>query len=133
LETDFHPDWLGYFDSWREGAVAGVSLSEMSWGMSSDLWLNQVLHSGNSSPRGHNAGYAADTILDELLDRARAEINPDKRIAQYRAADARVMDTLPVLPLLTSRRGMLAFSNAVKGITVVNQCWQDFRRVRLSR
>ncbi|MBY4674343.1 ABC transporter substrate-binding protein [Burkholderia multivorans] len=133
LETEFHHDWLGYFNGWREGASPGVSISEMSWGMSSDLWLYQILHSRNRSPTGFNAGYVADSMLDDLLDRARSEVNSARRIRQYRAADARVMETLPILPLLSSRRGMLAFSHRVEGLTVVNQCWQDFRRVRLSR
>jgi len=133
LETAFHDDWLDYFNGWREGATPGVSMSEMSWGMSSDLWLHQILHSSNRSPIGYNAGYAADSTLDALLNSACREVDPIQRMHHYRAADARVMQTLPILPLLSSRRGMLGFSRHVEGLTVVNQCWQDFRGVRLSR
>lgn len=82
----------------------------MSWGMSSDLWLHQILHSSNRSPIGYNAGYAADSTLDALLNSACREVDPIQRMHHYRAADARVMQTLPILPLLSSRRGMLGFS-----------------------
>ncbi|MCQ4634707.1 ABC transporter substrate-binding protein [Shinella sp. CPCC 100929] len=133
LETDIYDDWIGYFRSWRHGTNPGVSISEMSWGMSSDLWLHQVLHSRNRPPIGYNAGHVADKALDNLLDAASREVNATKRISHYRAADARVMETLPILPLLTSRRGMLAFACRVQGLNVVNQCWQDFSNVRLSR
>jgi len=126
-----HPDWITYCNQWREGAPAGVAFSEMSWAMSCDLWLSQVLHGENTSPRGFNAGYNQDAVLDELLDRARGTLSLAGRTALYRAADARVMDTLPILPLLTSRRGMIAWSPRVTGLTIVNQSWQDFRRVRL--
>lgn len=132
LDVTLHPDWVAYCNQWREGAPAGVAFSEMSWAMSCDLWLSQILHGDNASPRGFNAGYNRDVVLDDLLDRARATISMNDRIQLYRAADARVMDTLPILPLFTSRRGMIAWSSRVTGLTTVNQCWQDFRRVRLT-
>lgn len=131
LEVTLHPDWVAYCNQWREGAPADVAFSEMSWAMSCDVWLSQILHSENTSPRGFNAGYNADAALDALLDRARTTVSLGDRAALYRAADARVMETLPILPLFTSRRGMIAWSPRVTGMTVVNQCWQDFRRVAL--
>lgn len=131
LEVTLHPDWVAYCNQWREGAPPGIAFSEMSWAMSCDLWLSQVLHGDNMSPRGFNAGYNQDARLDALLDQARTTVSLADRIGLYRAADARVMETLPILPLFTSRRGMIAWSPRVTGLTVVNQCWQDFRRVRL--
>ncbi|MDR8399465.1 ABC transporter substrate-binding protein [Paraburkholderia fungorum] len=131
LEVTLHADWVAYCNQWREGAPTGIAFSEMSWAMSCDLWLSQVLHGKNASPRGFNAGYNADSVLDTLLDRARGTVAAGDRSALYRAADARVMETLPILPLFTSRRGMIAWSSRVTGMTVVNQCWQDFRRIGL--
>ena len=131
LQVTLHPDWVTYCNEWREGAAAGVAFSEMSWAMSCDLWLSQILHGRNVSPRGFNAGYNQDATLDALLDQARGTLSLEDRVGLYRAADARVMETLPILPLFTSARGMIATSPRVRGLTVVNQCWQDFRRVRL--
>lgn len=131
LEVDLHSDWIAYCNRWHEGALPVVSISEMSWGMSSDLWLRQVLHSANSSPAGFNAGYASDPVLDDLLDRAATTLTFDERVSLYRMADAQVMDTLPILPLLTSRRGILGYSPRVRNLTILNQCWHDFRNVWL--
>lgn len=132
LEVSLHPDWVAYCNQWRQGAPAGVAFNEMSWAMSCDLWLSQILHGRNASPRGFNAGYNEDATLDAMLDRARGALSLEDRTAFYRVADARVMETLPILPLFTSARGMIASSPRVAGLTVVNQCWQDFRRVRLA-
>lgn len=132
LEVSLHSDWVAYCNQWREGAPTGVAFSEMSWAMSCDQWLSQILHSRNEAPRGFNAGYNQDAALDALLDRARGGLSSADRTSLYRAADARVMQTLPILPLFTSVRGMIASAPRVTGLTVVNQCWQDFRRVRLS-
>jgi peptide/nickel transport system substrate-binding protein len=132
LQVTLHPDWVAYCNEWREGAPQGIAFSEMSWAMSCDLWLSQILHGRNASPHGFNAGYNEDPALDVLLDQARGTLAQDDRTALYRLADARVMETLPILPLFTSARGMIASSPRVTGLTVVNQCWQDFRRVRLA-
>ncbi|WP_314189602.1 ABC transporter substrate-binding protein [Paracoccus yeei] len=131
LKVTLHSDWVGYCNQWRQGAAPGVSFSEMSWAMSSDLWLRQVLHSRNASPVGFNAGYAADPILDDLLDRAAGTLAEADRLRLYRQADRRVMENLPVLPLLNARRGMVAFSGRVKGLVSINQCWHDMRGVYL--
>lgn len=131
LEVSLHPDWVAYCNEWRQGAPAGVAFSEMSWGMSADVWLAQVLHGCNVSPRGFNAGYHTDPVLDSLLDRARLTVGDAARAELYRAADVRVMETLPILPLFTSVRGMIVSAPRVAQFPIVNQCWQDFRRVRL--
>lgn len=131
LKMTLHPDWVGYCNEWRQGAAPGISFSEMSWAMSSDLWLRQVLHSRNASPVGFNAGYASDPLLDDLLDRAAGTLAEAERKRLYRQADQRIMEELPVLPLLNTHRGMVAFSGRLKGLVCVNQCWHDLRRVHL--
>ena len=132
LEVSLQDEWVAYCNQWRQGAPMGVAMSEMSWAMSCDVWLSQVLHSRNMSPRGFNAGYHHDPVLDTMLDQARSTLSFEERKSLYRAADARVMETLPILPLVTSARGMIACSPRVTGLTTVNQCWQDFRRVRFT-
>ncbi|WP_339934871.1 ABC transporter substrate-binding protein [Vreelandella glaciei] len=131
LEVNFHEDWVTYCNQWREGAPVDVAFTEMSWGMSSDLWLAQVLHGANQSPGGFNAGYNADAEVDALLDRARRTLAKPDRTSLYREADSLLMKRLPILPLFTSRRGMFAYSQRVRGLTTVNQCWHDFRNVSL--
>ncbi len=131
LRVKLHPDWVDYCNEWKLGVMPGVAFSEMSWAMSSDLWLSQVLHSKNVSPGGFNAGYLADTKLDELFDRAATTLNDADRIQLYREADRHIMDQLPILPLLNSKQGMVGYSSRVKGLVSVSQCWHDFRNVYL--
>lgn len=133
LDIDLHPDWVAYCNAWREGAPEGAAMTEMSWGMSCDAWLEQVLHGRNASPGGFNAGFFDDPATNALLDAARREIDPAARIATYRDAAGRVAAQLPVLPLFESRRGMIALSKGLGGFRAINQCWFDFRTLRRSQ
>lgn len=122
-------DWVSYCKDWRSGLPVGVGVSQMSWGMSCDLWLQQVLHSQNSSPRGFNAGYYSNPEVDKLLDDARQSL-PDKRRKQlYRDAHSLVMADLPVLPMLTLRRGSICYHPRVKGFRSPRQNWHSFKNV----
>lgn len=131
LEVSLHPDWVTYCNEWHSGMTEEVAISEMSWGMSCDLWGEQILHSANCSPQGFNTGFHVDPTLDDLLFRARRTLPQDERTSLYRAADRRIMETLPILPIFMSRRGMVAWSSRVTGLSPINQCWHDFRGVQL--
>jgi peptide/nickel transport system substrate-binding protein/oligopeptide transport system substrate-binding protein len=52
------------------------------------------------------SGYA-DPTFDALLDRAMAQANPAARLAAMRAAEARLLDAMPVIPLWFYRSGAL--------------------------
>ncbi|MGI4796325.1 MAG: ABC transporter substrate-binding protein, partial [Janthinobacterium lividum] len=109
-----------------------VGMSEMSWGMSCDVWLDQILHSGNMSPAGFNAGRFSDGRLDRLLDEARTELDEPARIRLYRAAHDLVMTELPVLPVLTVHSGTVVHHPRVRGFRYPRQNWHCFRRVWLA-
>jgi peptide/nickel transport system substrate-binding protein len=123
LQTD---DWVSYCDEWRSGIPDGGGVSQMSWGMSCDVWLDQVLHSRNLSPRGFNAGYYSNPDVDRLMDNARQakEIGQQQRL--YREAHGVIMDDLPVLPMLTLRSGFVCYHPKVKGIRNPKQNWHSF-------
>jgi len=122
-------DWVSYCNEWRSGLPEGAGVSQMSWGMSCDVWLEQVLHSRNSSPYGFNAGYYYNVTVDRLLDDARRAQNDDQRIKLYRQANAQVMDDLPVLPMLTLRRGSVCYHPRVKDFCNPRQNWHSFKNV----
>ncbi|WP_223479600.1 ABC transporter substrate-binding protein [Oricola indica] len=131
LKISLHEDWVDYCNEWGRGMAADIGFSEMSWAMSSDLWLGQILHSRNAAPEGFNAGYLRDYHLDALLDKAASTISDADRVRLYRYTDQYVMEQLPILPLLGTRRGVVGFSRRVKGLVSVSQCWHDFRNVHL--
>ncbi|KQU87741.1 hypothetical protein ASD12_30235 [Mesorhizobium sp. Root102] len=122
-------DWVSYCNEWRSGLPAGAGLSQMSWGMSCDVWLEQVLHSRNISPFGFNAGYYSSPAADRLLDKARQVQSDDQRSKLYREAHALIMDDLPALPMLTLQRGSVCYHPRVKGFRNPRQNWHSFKNV----
>ena len=122
-------DWISYCHQWRSGLPDGAGVSQMSWGMSCDVWLEQVLHSRNSSPFGFNAGYYSNPAVDHLLDQARRTQNDAQRCQLYRQANAQIMDDLPVLPMLNLWRGHVCYHPRVKGFRNPSQDWHTFKNV----
>ncbi|RWG80550.1 MAG: ABC transporter substrate-binding protein [Mesorhizobium sp.] len=122
-------DWVSYCNEWRSGLPDGAGVSQMSWGMSCDIWLEQVLHSRNSSPFGFNAGYYSNPAVDRLLDKGRQTQSDDQRSQLYREANLLIMDDLPVLPMLTLRRGSVCHHPRVKGFRNPRQNWHSFKNV----
>ncbi|SMH26783.1 ABC transporter substrate-binding protein [Mesorhizobium australicum] len=122
-------DWISYCNEWRSGLPDGAGVSQMSWGMSCDVWLEQVLHSRNSSPFGFNAGYYSNLVADDLLDKARRTQNDDQRGQLYRQANAKIMEDLPVLPMLNLLRGNVCYHPRVKGFRNPRQNWHSFKNV----
>jgi len=131
LEVDYRADWVDYCNEWRAGMPDDVGLSEMSWGMSCDVWLEQVLHGRNCSPFGFNTGRFSDPEADRLLDLARRTLSDAERIELYRAAHRRIMEQLPALPVLTVQDGALVSSPRVLGLKHARQNWHSFERVTL--
>jgi peptide/nickel transport system substrate-binding protein len=97
--------------------------------MSCDVWLDQVLHSRNISPRGFNAGYYSNPAVDCLLDNARQAKEFDQQRQLYREAHAAIMDGLPVLPMLTLRSGFVCYHPRVKDFRNPKQNWHSFSNV----
>ena len=131
LDIDARDDWVSYCEEWRLGIPRAAGLSEMSWGMSCDAWVEQVLHSKYLSPKGFNAGYYNRPEVDLLLDRARTEQNEAWRTALYREAHRLIMEDAAVLPVVTIRRGLVVHAPRVRNFKFPRQNWHDFRRVRL--
>lgn len=122
-------DWVSYCEAWRLGVPAGVGLSEMSWGMSCDVWIEQIAHSRYLSPKGFNAGYYSRPEVDRLLDLARTELLDDRRIEIYRIAHRLIMEELPLLPVVTVRAGAVVHAPHVRNFRFPRQNWHDFKRV----
>lgn len=124
-------DWVSYCEEWRLGVPDSIACSEMSWGMSCDAWIEHVVHSKNTSPKGFNAGYYARTEVDRLLDLARTEISDARRVELYRVAHRLIMDDVPLLPVVTVQSGNVVHSPHVKNFRFPRQNWHDFKRVSL--
>jgi peptide/nickel transport system substrate-binding protein len=133
VDVSQRDDWVSYCEEWRLGIPDGVACSEMSWGMSCDVWIEHVLHSKNASPKGFNAGYYSRPEVDHILDLARTETSDMRRVELYRVAHRLIMEDLPLLPVLTVKSGNVVYSPAVQNFRFPPQNWNDFKRVWLDR
>ncbi|OQA05887.1 MAG: Heme-binding protein A precursor [bacterium ADurb.Bin374] len=61
-----------------------------------DNFLHSLFHSGNIGPAGNYSRYANPRV-DELLDRARFEIDAKERVALYRDAEQLIVDDAPLV------------------------------------
>jgi peptide/nickel transport system substrate-binding protein len=133
VNIDAREDWVSYCEEWRLGIPEGIGLSEMSWGMSCDVWIEQIAHSRYLSPKGFNAGYYSQPQVDKLLDLARTSMSDERRIALYRQAHRRIMEDASLLPVVTVCTGMVVHAPYVKNLKFPRQNWHDFKRVWIDR
>jgi peptide/nickel transport system substrate-binding protein len=133
VDLRINEDWVEYCEDWHQGMNSEIDASEMSWGMSCDVWVEQVLHSRNASPRGFNTGYYHNEQVDKMFDVARRELEPEKRAMLYQTAHRLIMLDAPVIPLLTIRRGLVAHHPRVQGLRFPAQNWHNLSDAWLDR
>jgi peptide/nickel transport system substrate-binding protein len=126
-KLDLH-EWVHYIELWAQGIPEGVDANQISWGMSSDYWLEIIAHSKNSAPNGRNSGYYRNPKVDELLERARVEHDEKKRIDFYRRANAIITEDAAYVPIINDL-APIVMNKKVKGFTHAPSEWYDFARV----
>lgn len=107
VDWGVHLDTLarGEFDIFRLGWIASPD---------PDSFLYDLLHSSNWGGKGNRCRYKNDRV-DELLVSARAETNPEKRMAMYNEAEQIVIDDAPWLFLFNYTSSM-AWNAEVHGV-----------------
>ena len=133
VNIEAREDWVSYCEEWRVGIPEGVGLSEMSWGMSCDVWIEQIAHTRYLSPKGFNAGYYTRPEIDRLLNSARTDSSEKRRTELYRKAHRLIMEDAPLLPVVTVRTGMVVHAPHVRNFKFPRQNWHDFKRVWIDR
>jgi len=104
----------------------------MSWGMTSDYWLDIVSNSSHIAPSGgagQNGGYY--TGADKLLDSARREMDEGKRVALYRKANQKIKEDAPVVPIINDLAPLM-LSAKVRGFVHAPEEWYDMTTVWLA-
>ena len=126
-KLDLH-EWIHYIGMWAQGIPEGVEANQISWGMSSDYWLEIVAHSKSCAPNGRNSGYYKNVKVDRLLDRARVEHNEQKKVALYRKANAIITEDAAYVPIVNDL-APIVMNKKVKGFIHAPAEWYDFTRV----
>lgn len=126
-KLDLH-EWVKYIGLWARGMRPDVTVNQISWGMSCDYWLEIIAHSKNWGPEGRNTGYYANPKVDELLNRARTELNEKKKISLYQKANYLITKDAAFAPVVNDL-APICMSNKVKGFVHAPSEWYDFTTI----
>ena len=72
-------DWITYLSKMFQGLRPGHGAYQLSWGMTSNFWIDIVARSTRQPDKGVNVGWYANPKVDGLLDTARGELDEKKR------------------------------------------------------
>ena len=125
-------EWITYIGYWIKGmddASNKVGSQQMSWGMTSDYWIDIVTNSSHIAPTGgagQNGGYY--TGADAMLNAARVEMDEGKRSAMYRKINQKIKDDAPAVPIINDLAPLM-LSPKVKGFVHAPEEWYDMTTV----
>ena len=115
------PDWPTFvamlFKPLNETEHDLVLVGWGPWVLDADFMLYPTLHSSQMPPKGFNFVFYNNSKLDELLDKARAEPDPKKRLDLYRQAVELIWDDPPWI-FLYVQKYVIAYKDYVKGVKV---------------
>src|SRR6266851_2463358 len=128
-------EWITYIGYWIKGmddASNKVGSQQMSWGMTSDYWLDIVTNSSHIAPpggAGQNGGYYSGA--DAMLNAARGEMDEAKRAALYRKINQKLKEDAPAVPIINDLAPLM-LSSKVKGFVHAPEEWYDMTTVWLA-
>src|SRR5690554_35098 len=114
-------EWSAYLE--QVNAVPGesvVPVGLLGWGTvtgDADYGLYPLFHTDQQRPVGSNRGAYSNERVDELLDAARTNTNPDERLAMYEEAMTLIWDDAAWL-FLHSETQLVAVRDDVQGLVI---------------
>ena len=90
-------DWATFYADVKAGRFQTASLSWVAL-RTPDIF-RYAFHSGSLPPAGANRGRYVDPVADDLIDEAEQTADETEQVALLRALQARLLETLPYLPL----------------------------------
>ncbi|MFA5550449.1 MAG: glutathione ABC transporter substrate-binding protein [Trueperaceae bacterium] len=114
-------EWSAYLE--KVNAVPGesdVPVGLLGWGTvtgDADYGLYPLFHTDQQRPVGSNRGAYSNARVDELLDDARTNTNPDERLAAYQEAMQLIWDDAAWL-FMHSETQLVAVSDSVSGLVI---------------
>lgn len=111
-------EWNTYIGVFLKGAQPGIGLMQMSWGMSSDTWLNLLMRSTS----WYNTGHLVDLEIDTLLDQMYAAKSEQERIGYAQQIHLLERQNAYFVPIVNDAMPY-ALSSKVKGFVRAPE-WQ---------
>jgi peptide/nickel transport system substrate-binding protein len=116
-------DWITYLSKMFQGLRPGHGAYQLSWGMTTNFWIDIVARSTRQPDKGVNVGWYANPRVDKLLDQARAELNDQKRAALYRQIDRIIMEEDAAFLPIVNDLNLVVLSPKVKGFVNPPEEW----------
>lgn len=90
-------DWAAFYADVKAGRFQSCTLSWVA--LRSPDVFRYAFHSASLPPAGANRGRYRDPLADDLIERAEAAPTEAEQAALFRALQARLLETLPYVPL----------------------------------
>jgi peptide/nickel transport system substrate-binding protein len=116
-------DWITYLSKMFQGLRPGHGAYQLSWGMTTNFWIDIVARSTRQPDKGVNVGWYANPRVDKLLDQARAELNDQKRASLYRQIDRIIMEEDAAFLPIVNDLNLVVLSPKVKGFVNPPEEW----------
>jgi peptide/nickel transport system substrate-binding protein len=116
-------DWITYLAKMFQGLRPGHGAYQLSWGMTTNFWIDIVARSTRQPDKGVNVGWYANPRVDRLLDQAREELDDTKRVALYRQVDRIIMEEDASFLPICNDLNMVVLSPRVKGFVNPPEEW----------
>ena len=116
-------DWITYLSKMFQGLRPGHGAYQLSWGMTTNFWIDIVARSSRQPDKGVNVGWYANPKVDGLLDTARGELDEKKRTAVYRQIDKIIMEEDAAFFPICNDLNLVVLSPKVKGFVNPPEEW----------
>jgi len=116
-------DWITYLAKMFQGLRPGHGAYQLSWGMTSNFWIDIVARSTRQPDKGVNVGWYANPKVDGLLDTARVELDDKKRAAVYKQIDRIIMEEDASFFPICNDLNLVVLSPKVKGFVNPPEEW----------
>jgi len=132
----FTPDWPTFVSQ-----LLGASPTNSTWDMTfvgyamtvpdADAMLYPTMHSSQWAPGKFNTMIYKNEKVDSLLDQARREVDPNKRLSMYAEAQKEIWNDCPWI-FLYVQKFIIAHSDKVSGLVVYPYETFDIRTLKMA-
>lgn len=116
-------EWITYLSKMFEGLKPGYGGYQLSWGMTTNYWIDIVARSTRVPPNGVNVGHYANPKVDQLLLDAQREFNDAKRDELYRQVQKVIMEEDAGFWPIVNDLNLIIHSKKVKGFVNPPEEW----------
>jgi len=116
-------EWITYLSKMFQSLKPGYGGYQLSWGMTTNYWIDVVSNSKRQPPDGVNIGNYANPKVDKLLLEAQREMDETKRIGLYRQIQKVLMEEDAAFWPIVNDLNTIILAKKVKGFINPPEEW----------